>query len=501
MVNIEHTAVLIFPHQLFLEHPALNSKLKVYIVEDQIFFSDPEFNINFHKKKILLHRASMKYYAQALQERGFQVEYVDYEKDPEMGYIFNQLQEEGVNKIILAEIIDYSLKRRLIKQCKLRNMGMVELDGPGFLTPQEKIITDLSPSKGGSDRKSRRYLMNSFYIKQRKALNILLKNGRPVGGKWSYDKSNRKKIPRGTPIPPILELGHSDKTFREAVEYVETNFPHHTGDTRNFNYPLTHKQAEKCLQDFTENRLPYFGDYEDAILKEEPFLFHSIISPALNIGLLTPRKVIDEIDRAEVPLNSKEGYIRQIIGWREFMRGIYYRESLKERTKNFMNHQEKINRKLYWGNTGLAPYDKIVKRVQKHAYAHHIERLMIIGNLMFLLEINPDEVYRWFMEMFIDSYDWVMVPNVYGMSQYADGGLITTKPYFSSSHYIKKMSDFKRGKWTAIWDALFWVFMEKNQKIMSKNPRTALLLGNLRNKEKMEKHHKIAEKYIQSLKE
>ena len=506
MVRLENTAVLIFPHHLFLEHPALNMDADIFIIEDQIFFSDPEFNIHFHKKKLLLHRASMKYYMENLQKRRYTVTYVDYEKDLDMCYIFNLLEKEEINKIFSSEIIDYTLKKRIKKQCQKRNMKMVELEGPGFLTSKKQIKEYLLPKKRVLNKSMQNksqadhYLMNSFYIKQRKYFNILIEDGKPSGGKWSYDKSNRKKIPQNTHIPSVLNLKHKDEIYLEACRYVEKNFPHHPGDLNGFNYPLNHKQAENWLKDFIENRLSLFGDYEDAIKKQDPFLFHSIISSSMNIGLITPSQVLKEIDKAEAPLNSKEGFIRQIIGWREFMRAIYYRESHKQRTTNYMEHQVRMNEKLYNGHTGLPPYDKVVERVHRHAYAHHIERLMIIGNLMFLLGIHPDDIYRWFMEMFIDSYDWVMVPNVYGMSQYADGGLITTKPYLSSSNYIKRMSDFKGGGWDEIWDALFWVFIEKNKELMRRNPRTAMLLGNLKNKEKMEKHRETASIFIKSLK-
>ena len=200
----------------------------------------------------------------------------------------------------------------------------------------------------------------------------------------------------------------------------------------------------------------------------------------LNTGLLTPQEVIDDtlifISEHEIPLNSSEGFIRQIIGWREFIRGIYEVAGRKERTMNFWKFEREIPKEFYTAETGIKPLDQTIKKVLKTGYCHHIERLMILGNFMLLCEFHPDAVYRWFMEMFIDAYDWVMVPNVYGMSQFADGGLMATKPYISGSNYILKMSDYKKGSWTDIWDALFWRFMHVHRDFFTRNPRLGMLV-------------------------
>jgi deoxyribodipyrimidine photolyase-related protein len=207
----------------------------------------------------------------------------------------------------------------------------------------------------------------------------------------------------------------------------------------------------------------------------------------LNIGLLTPGEVVAETlafsRKRRVPLNSLEGFLRQVIGWREFMRAVYLGVEKKQRRMNFWDHKRRLPLSLYSGETGLAPLDTVIRRINQNAYAHHIERLMILGNFMLLSEIDPNAVYRWFMEMFIDAYDWVMVPNVYGMSQYADGGLITTNPYISSSNYLRKMSDFPAGDWCAVWDGLYWRFVGKHRDFFLGNPR--LLRVMIRQYEKM----------------
>ena len=210
-------------------------------------------------------------------------------------------------------------------------------------------------------------------------------------------------------------------------------------------------------------------------------MFHSVLTPYLNIGLITPKevvnKIIDYAEHHDIPINSYEGIIRQIIGWREFIRGIYAEDGVKQRTTNFWKFDRSMPSSFYDGTTGIPPIDVTIKKLLKNAYLHHIERLMIMGNFLFLLKINPNHVYRWFMELHIDAYDWVMVPNVYGMSQFSDGGLMSTKPYISGSNYILKMSDYKKGEWCEIWDALYWNFINENRDFFRKNPRTSMMIN------------------------
>ena len=225
----------------------------------------------------------------------------------------------------------------------------------------------------------------------------------------------------------------------------------------------------------------------------------------LNTGLLTPQDVIDKIfqftERNNVPLNSLEGFIRQIIGWREYMRAIYFLEGVNQRTSNYFNFNKNLPEVFYTATTGIEPVDNTINKLLKSAYSHHIERLMILGNFMLLCEINPTEIFNWFMEMYIDSYDWVMVPNVYGMSQYADGGLICTKPYISSSNYIRKMSNYKKGEWCEIWDSLYWRFLHKHKNKLDKNPRMGLMYSQLdkMDSEKLQKYLDTASKYLNGL--
>jgi len=247
-----------------------------------------------------------------------------------------------------------------------------------------------------------------------------------------------------------------------------------------FNFPTSHSMAMESFENFLENKLELFGPYEDAIPKTNSKLFHSVLTPYLNIGLISPKQVVDltleKSMQSSIPINSLEGFIRQIIGWREFIRGIYQECGARQRTNNFWGFTKKLPDSFYHGGTGLDPVDFVIKKSCDEAYAHHIERLMIMGNIFCLLRINPDDVYKWFMEYYIDAYDWVMVPNVYGMSQFADGGLMSTKPYISGSNYILKMSDYQKGNWTKIWDALYWDFIRKERDFFLKNPRMAMMV-------------------------
>ncbi|NYB51271.1 MAG: cryptochrome/photolyase family protein [Methanobacteriaceae archaeon] len=486
-------ALVIFPHQLFKKIPSFHEiNQPIYLVEEQLFFHDSTYKIPFHKKKILLHRASMKAYQYYLDEKGYQVNYLDYQSDPEMNYLFKRLEKDGIENIYYADPVDFALDERLQRYSAEFNIVNHELNSPSFLNSKKSLKYYFQDNKG--------YRLTSFYINERKRLGILIKDGKPVGGRWTFDKYNRRKIPRRLDIPTV-KSAPENPFIKEATLYVEKKFPHHPGSTDGFFYPVTHDDAELWLDEFLEKRFFYFGDYQDAIKKGEPFLFHSLLSSSLNIGLLTPEEVLLKVLSTKgVPLNSREGFIRQIIGWREFLRAVYLFEGDNLRTRNYLEFHQKMPGSVWKGETGLIPFDNTVKRVMENAYAHHIERLMILGNLMLLLEVNPDEVYYWFMTLFIDAYDWVMVPNVYGMSQYADGGLITTKPYISSCNYLLKMSDYPPGQWCEKWTSLFWRFIWTHQQLLEENPRLALLKNYLRDEKKIKKHLNEADNFLRSIK-
>jgi deoxyribodipyrimidine photolyase-related protein len=401
----------------------------------------------------------------------------------------------NLSVLYVAEIDDSYLEKKLLDLVKKLKIKLEIVPSPGFLIEVKEF--------GAIFKGKKQFRFDTFYIHQRKRFDILLdERGKPIGGKWSMDQENRKKLPQGFKLPKPFKSEKGEEV-EEAIAYVQKKYPKNPGEVDFFNYPITHLDAKKALKNFLENRLKFFGDYEDAIVEKESVIFHSVLSPLLNTGLLTPDILIKETIRyskkEDIPLNSLEGFIRQVIGWREYIRGLYHFIGEEERSGNFFNHKRKIPKSFYEGTTGILPVDETIKKLKNQAYVHHIERLMILGNFFFLCEIDPSEVYKWFMELFIDSYDWVMVPNVYGMSQYADGGMMSTKPYFSGSNYILKMSDYRKGEWCEIWDALFWRFMIKHGDFFEKQPRMSFLSELAKKKKEDKSLLKLAEDFLSDL--
>ncbi len=486
---------LIFPNQLFKDSNLINTNNHIFLVEEYLFFKQ----YKFHKQKISFHRSTMKFYEDYLKSQGIRVSYIN-SNDNESNILnfLDMLKSQGINHIEMYDPIDYLLNKRINKKCNEHNIDLLVHESPHFLNTNEDLEDFFKESK-------KKFFQTSFYKSERKKRNLLIdSDGRPEGGEWTYDILNRKKYPKGE-IPPKIDIPEETRYINDSHSYTNKYFKENYGEMGLFNYPITFDESEKWFDDFLENRFMMFGDYEDAIVKDEITLNHSILSPLMNVGLLSPKHVISKsIDfskKNNISINSTEGFIRQIIGWREFIRGVYKAKGSYERTLNYWGFKRKIPRSFYTGETGIEPIDNSIKKVLKTGYLHHIERLMILGNFMLLCEFDPDEVYKWFMELFIDSYDWVMVPNVYGMSQFADGGLMSTKPYISSSNYVYKMSDYKKGEWDIVWDGLFWRFMDKQRDFFIKNPRLRMLVNTFdkMSSEKKEKHIINAEKFLDKI--
>jgi deoxyribodipyrimidine photolyase-related protein len=489
-------AVLIFPHQLFDPHPALSRGKRVYLVEAPRFFHDEAAPLRFHKQKLALHRAGLKAYQDLLSRRGYDVVYLEFAADPDMGGLWDRLRQDGAAALELADPVDQALEARLAAGAQAAGLKLSISETPAFLCTKEEIRAHF--------RNARHFHQTSFYIQQRKQRGILLAEDKPLGGRWTFDTENRRRLPKNIQVPPPPTVTEND-FHREARAYVAAGFADHPGHLSACLYPATHEEARAWLGDFLEHRLALFGDYEDAISARHPVLFHSLLSPLLNTGLLTPRQVLEAAltyaQEHPVPLNCLEGFVRQVMGWREYVRAVYLLAGERQRGANFFGHRRGLPPGFYDGATGVLPLDAVIGRVLATGYAHHIERLMVLGNFLLLCEVDPREVYRWFMDLFIDSYDWVMVPNVFGMSQFADGGLMMTKPYFSSSNYLRKMSDFPEGEWCALWDALYWRFVDKNRDYLAKNPRLAPMrryLDRLAPTEKRRQLLKTAENYLKT---
>lgn len=487
---------LIFPHQLFKDSPLFQKKAPIYLVEEYLFFRQ----YPFHKQKIALHRASMKKYETYLISMGFEVHYIPSTAEPsDIRILLPQLSDQGITHITYIDPNDNWLEKRITKGCQKAKISLEVLDSPLFLNTKEDQQTYFKEGR-------KKYHQTSFYTEERKKRKILMdSDGSPTGGKWTFDTENRKKYPKKK-TPPSIQFPDLDDYQREANAYVNEHFKDHLGQlTEHPLYPTDFKSTKTWLHQFLEQRFMEFGAYEDAIVAENSILHHSVLTPMLNIGLITPKEIIDAClayaQENNIPINSTEGFIRQLIGWREFMAGIYRFHGSQERTRNYWGFTKKIPPSFYTGTTGIRPIDQTIKKVLRTGYCHHIERLMVLGNFMLLCEFDPDEVYRWFMELFIDAYDWVMVPNIYGMSQFADGGLFATKPYISGSNYLMKMGNYPKGEWQGVWDGLFWRFMHVHREFFTQNPRLGMLVSMFDKmpEEKQKAHLEQAESYLKKL--
>lgn len=490
--------LLLFPHQLFDPSLYPDGVTEIVFIEDSLFFGDKKYHFNFNKNKLVFHRATIDDYLKNIDNEIYTVNHYPYTNDIDTVKIISDIQTD----IIFFDVADFELQKRIIAG----NMHAKELPSPMFLNTKTENTEYFHPD----GKKKKQYRMHNFYQQQRKKLQILVDaDNNPVGGKWSFDEDNRKKVPtklRET-IPQNPRVNNSASVV-QAKKWVNKNFENNYGSTESFCYPTNHRDAQKWLDDFIVEKYANFGNYEDAIDTEYSRLWHSMLSPLINCGLLTPHQVINAANKAyqenNIPINSHEGFIRQIIGWREYMKALYDLRGTDMRNSNDWNQKNTLSSKWYTGSTGLPPVDKAINDVLSTGYNHHIERLMVIGNAMFLSGIHPDQVYQWFMEMYIDAYDWVMVGNVYGMSQDSLDGLITTKPYFSGSNYIFKMSNYKKSTssdWSEVWDALYWSFIIENANQLRGNIRWAMMVRNVEkmDEEKVENYLQIKKDFLQSL--
>ena len=468
---------LVYPHQLFAEHPALEPGRPVALIEDPLFFgTDPSWPLRVHQQKLVLHRASMLSYAAELKGRGWDVLHHRHNAAVDTSGHLQLLVKAGYRSFHLADPVDDLLERRLKAFVKEHDCRLTTLPTPMLLTPSNVLEEHFGNGK--------KPFMAKFYEMQRKRLGVLLEpDGGPLGGRWSYDAENRKKLPKGISVPEEPCCSPSSFVVSAQQQLAEEPLPR-LGSDALFAYPVSHADAERWLDQFLEVRFQQFGAYEDAISSQHRVMWHGVLTPMLNIGLLTPQLVLDRtLARAElgdIPLNSLEGFIRQIIGWREFMAAMYRRHGVTMRNGNFWNFDDRpLPEAFYNASTGLPPIDDAIRHALDTGYCHHIERLMLLGNVMLLCGFHPNRIYTWFMELFVDAYDWVMVPNVYGMSQFADGGIFTTKPYLSGSNYVRKMSDYRKGPWCEVWDGLFWSFIQRHDTFFRSQYRLAMMARNL----------------------
>lgn len=461
--------LVILGNQLFApEHLPAAKTTPVFMAEDLGLCT----YVRHHQQKIVLFLAAMRSYADELEKAGYRVIY--HRLDPSGTDSYEEklgaaMRGHGETCVQHFEIEDKPMESRLVEFASGNGFSRDELPSPMFTCSRDTF-------SAFANNKSR-LLMGDFYKQQRCSLDVLVgADSKPLGGQWSFDADNRKKLPRSVQ-PPEMVWTTPGAHEQEVIELVRREFKGHPGDARDFCWPVTRSQAREWLDDFVANRLENFGPYEDAISSRSDTVFHSVLSPCLNLGLLTPREVIDAalVRVDEVPVQSLEGFVRQVIGWREFVRGVYRNYSEQQEASNFWSHEREMSASWHDGTTGIPPLDDAVRTVQRLGWTHHIPRLMVLGNLMTLCEIRPSSAHRWFMEMFVDSSEWVMGPNVYGMGLFSDGGIFATKPYICGSNYLLKMSDYKKGPWCEIVDGLYWRFIDKHREFFSGNPRLALM--------------------------
>lgn len=420
---------LILPNQLF-DKKYLDKSLHYVIWECPHFFTA----YNYNKKKLMLHRASMKYYYDYLHKHNYRVSYIEYNnilEQDESYLLYNPLNKPDI--------------LGLPKHYKIYDKPTPSL----LLSPT--LITEYR-------KKTKKFFFNAFYMWSKQKLNIIPKIK-------SQDKMNRSIIKNTPDIKQPFESQQKlNKYIEESIKYVQKHFPNNYGNTDNFIFPITHKDANNWLTHFIKYKSESFGTYQDFIHKDNPYLYHSLLSPLINIGLLTPLDVIKHLNPS-IPLNSYEGFIRQLF-WREYQYYcyIYYDYS----NKNYFNNNKKLTTEWYTGNTGITPIDDAIKEGFNSGYLHHIRRLMVVGNYMNLCQIHPKEGFRWFMEFSCDSYEWVMYQNVYDMVFFVSGGATMRRPYISSSNYIIKMSNYKKDKWCEVWNNKYKQFIIRNKNKLMK---------------------------------
>lgn len=447
----------------------------VVLMEDPLFFGvDQQHAARMHKQRLILHRASMRRYVEeVLWPAGIKVEYIDLDVFMQSGDILDRVK--GAEQIFVLDPTDEALTKRLLQARRERDdlPNLTFLASPNFYLKEQEVRDYFGTAH--------KQPFAEFYQWQRERFNVLISEDyKPVGGKWTFVNDTPKRLAADETLPSFPVFG-DNKYVAEAIKWVEEHFPDNPGST-DFIWPTSHDEAKTWLEDFVANRLEQYGTYLQTIDPRSPWLYHSLLASSLNTGLLKPQQVVEaalaQHAKAELPMASLEGFIRQVLGWREFTRGEYTIRAHDLRSQNEFGHKRRLTSAWYHGNTGIPPLDDLARKLQQHGYAHQAEQRIIAGNLMMLCEIHPDEMYRWFTELSVDSYDWTTVPNVYGHSLF-ESGATDTAPAFCTSETLLEMSNYERGTWSDIWDGLFWRFVEKHQVTLGKNPHMRAAIGQM----------------------
>lgn len=484
--------ILVLGDQLSENLSALKAADKDNDVVVMAEVADEATYVRHHPQKIALVLASMRKFAARLEAKGWQVLYTKLDA-PEAsasicGELLRRTEETGATEVIVTTPGEWRLIDAL-RHCPVKVR---------FLADDRFIASRSDFETWAKGRKQLR--MEYFYRDMRRKTGLLMDADKPVGGKWNFDSENRKRPPEQVSYTGPMRFT-ADPVVEEVLSLVKERFATHFGTLYPFEWATDQEQARRALTHFVKNALPCFGDYQDAMLQGESFLYHAGISAYLNIGLLDPLEACEAAVQAwqdgDAPLNAVEGFIRQIIGWREYVRGIYYLQGPDYTANNALNHNRDLP-PVYWGaETDMLCMSETVAQTRDKAYAHHIQRLMVTGNFALLAGIDPDQVHQWYLSVYIDAFEWVESPNTIGMSQFADGGVVASKPYVSSGAYINRMSDYckncaysvqeKTGDTACPFNLLYWNFLDRHRETFQSNMR----MGNMyRTWDRMDDSHR-----------
>ncbi len=441
-------------------------------------------HIKHHKKKIAFLFSAMRHFSDELTKSGFKVCYVKYDNPDNTGSFFSEVKRHlvhlGSRSLVVTQPSEWRVYSDVKQWQKKLNVPVEIREDSRFLSSIDEFAT------WANGRKQCR--MEFFYREMRRKHDILMDGDQPIGGQWNFDADNRKSPPQEMKIPEPYSA-RPDATTSEVIKLVDETFSEHFGDIEPFYFAVTRRQALNALKRFIRDRLPLFGDYQDAMIQNEPWMYHSHISFYLNCGLLHPMECVRAAEEAyhdgAAPLNAVEGFVRQIIGWREYVRGIYWLKMPEYKKLNFLSADRDLP-SFYWtAQTSMNCLKQCVTETRQNAYAHHIQRLMVLGNFALIAGLHPNQVNEWFHIVYADAYEWVELPNVSGMTLFADGGFLASKPYASGGAYINKMSNYckgcqykvskKNGSDACPFNYLYWDFLVRNRDHLSSNPRIAMM--------------------------
>jgi deoxyribodipyrimidine photolyase-related protein len=441
--------------------------------------------VRHHKKKIALIFAAMRAFAAQLRAQGWQVDYVTLDSPDNRGSFDGEVTQAIARwqpqHLIMTKASEYRVREIQRAWYETVPCGVSWLDDARFICPTWRF-------NDWADDGRKQLRMEFFYRDMRRLTGLLMEDDKPIGGQWNFDHDNRKPAKADLFMPEPLRFEPSAQT-REVLDLVAKRFHDHFGDLEPFWFAVTAQDAQAALDHFINTALPRFGDYQDAMLKDHKFLYHGLISFYLNIGLLDPLETCQKVEAAykggHCPLNCAEGFIRQILGWREYVRGIYWHEMPNYASSNALGATRALP-DFYWtGDTKMTCLKAAITQTKEEAYAHHIQRLMVTGNFAMMAGVNPHEVHEWYLAVYADAFEWVEMPNTIGMSQFGDGGLLASKPYASSGAYIDRMSDYcsgchydvmeKTGPKACPFNYLYWDFLVRHRDKLAPNPRMAVM--------------------------